>query len=261
MMRMGSTSATTTSTDAGAPVVEEEEEEGMVLLVAVAEPEEEEEGGEGGGEAARPQPFIPVAATVEDFEGYINYRVLDSIAYPGTYKKFMLARKDQEADWAVRLSGQIQAVQASLQVLEIKEQELRCSALSPLHIVWQHVAESNLPPSDLPLTIASCAISRKVGIPCVIVKGKGRGAQPFTVNSRFAGFLFDAWIICKMDVLIKTFARQCMEAIDPEGCLPMAEVVRAFQAHHGDLTALARSFHAGYCHVYRSTVLALQNSI
>jgi hypothetical protein len=210
---------------------------------------------------AEAPPCIPVAATVDDFEGYIHYRVLDSIAYPGTYKKFMLARKDQEADWALRLSRQIQAVQSALQALEIKEQELHCSPLSPLHIVWQHVAESNLPPSDLPLTIANCAISRKGGIPCVIIKGKGRGAQPFTVNSRFAGFLFDAWIICKMDVLIKTFARQCMEAIDPEGGLPMAGLVHALGAHHDDLAALARAFHAGYCHVYRSTVLALQSSV
>ncbi len=142
-----------------------------------------------------PAPGIPVGATVDDFEGYIHYRVLDSIAYPGTYKKFMLARKDQEAEWAVRLSRQIQAVQSCLQALEIKEQELHGSPLSPLHIVWQHVAESNLPPSDLPLTIANCAISRKTSIPCVVVKGKGRGAQPFTVNSRFAGFLFDAWYV------------------------------------------------------------------
>lgn len=137
---------------------------------------------------------IPIAVCVEDFEGYINYRILDSIAYPGTYKKFMLARKDQEAAWAIHLSQQVQAVQTSVQELNIKEQELRASPLSALHIVWQHVAESNLPPSDLPLTIANCAISRKCSIPCVVVRGKGRGAQPFTVNSRFADFLFDVWI-------------------------------------------------------------------
>ena len=202
-----------------------------------------------------------IACTVEDFEGYINYRILDSIAYPGTYKKFMLARKEQEAAWAVRLSQQIQAVQHSMQELEIKEQELRSSPLSALHIVWQHVAESNLPPSDLPLTIASCSISRKTNIPCVVVRGKGRGAQPFTVNSRFAEFLFDAWVICKMDVLIKTFARQCMDGIDPEGRMCMADVVKAFQARHLDVTCLAQSFHAAYCHVYRSTLVAIQTSI
>jgi hypothetical protein len=204
---------------------------------------------------------IPIAVCVEDFEGYINYRILDSIAYPGTYKKFMLARKDQEAAWAIHLSQQVQAVQTSVQELDIKEQELHASPLSALHIVWQHVAESNLPPSDLPLTIANCAISRKCSIPCVVVRGKGRGAQPFTVNSRFADFLFDVWIICKMDILIKTFARQCMDTIDPEGRLPMADVVNAFRAHHPDVRALARSFYAAYAHVYRSTVMALQTVV
>ncbi len=64
-----------------------------------------------------------------------------------------------------------------------------------------------------------------------------------------------------MDVLIKTFARQCMETIDPDGSLPMADVVRALGAHQPELAALARAFHAGYCHVYRSTVLALQSSV
>ena len=38
---------------------------------------------------------VPIACTVPDFEGYIQFRILDSVAYPGTYKKFMLARKEQ----------------------------------------------------------------------------------------------------------------------------------------------------------------------
>lgn len=173
----------------------------------------------------------------------------------------MLARKEQDAPWAIQMAAQIQAVHAAIQELELKEQELRASSLSALHIVWQHVAESNLPPSDLQLTIANCAISRKTAIPCVVVRGKGRGAQPFTVNSRFAAFLFDVWIICKMDILIKTFARQCMDAIDPNGQLPMADVVKAFEAHQAEIRCLARSLHAAYCHVFRSTVLALQTII
>lgn len=125
----------------------------------------------------------PSLATVDDFEGYINFRMLDSVAYPGTYKKFMLARKEQEAPWATKMAGHVQAVQAAIQNLELKEQELRASSLSTLHIVWQHVVESNLPPSDLQLTIAHCAVSRKANVPCVIIRGKGRGAQPFTVHS------------------------------------------------------------------------------
>ena len=175
------------------------------------------------------QPLITVNVTVEEFQGYINFRVLDSIAYPGTYKKFMLARKEQDAAWAVCMSQQVQAVQNAMQELEAKEQELRTSHLSTLHIVWQHIAESNLPPSDLPLTIANCMISRKASVPCVVIKGKGRGAQPFTVNSRFASFLYDLWIVYKMDILIKTFARHTMEQIDPSSQLPMSNIAGTFQ--------------------------------
>ena len=214
------------------------------------------------GETSSSAPPVRIPCTLDDMRGYIQFRVLDSVGYPGAYKKFMLARKDQEAAWAVKMSQQIQAIQAALQELELKEQELRSSPLAPLHMVWHHVAESNLPPSDLQLTIANCPISRKANIPCVIVRGKGRGAQPFTVNSRFAGFLFDVWLICKLDVLIKTFAKQCLERVDREGGLTMAEIVQAVQEAHADeMTALARAFYAAYCHVYRSTVVALQTII
>jgi hypothetical protein len=199
------------------------------------------------------------SSLVEAFEGYVHFRILDSIGFPGAYKKFMLARKEQEAEWAVRMARQVQSVQAALRHLEAKEHELRASHLAPLHIVWQHVAESNLPPSDLQLTIAHCPISRKSNIPCVVIKGKGRGAQPFTVHSRFAVFLYDLWVVYKMDVLIKTYARQTMEVIDTEGRLSMAEVVDAFRTrHHDDVRCLARAFHAAYLHVFHSAVCGLQ---
>lgn len=199
-----------------------------------------------------------LAVTVADFEGYIQFRFLDTIAYPGTYRKFMLTRKDQGCEWAVSMAQHVHAVQAAIRDLEQKEQELKTSPLSALHIIWQHVAESNLPPSDLQLTIANCAISRKNSIPCVIIKGKGRGAQPFAVNSRFASFLYDLWIVYKMDILIKTFARQRMEEIDPESKLSMASIAQAFQGKKEEVHHLAKAFYMAYCHVFRSAVGGLQ---
>ena len=196
--------------------------------------------------------------TVADFEGYIQFRILDSIAYPGTYKKFMLARKEQGVAWAVQMSMHVHSVQSAIRELEQKEQELKSSPLSALHIVWQHVAESNLPPSDLQLTIANCAISRKTAIPCVIIKGKGRGAQPFAVNSRFASFLYDLWTVYKLDILIKTFARQRMEEIDPESKLPMTAIVQAFQDKREEVQYFAKGFHNAYSHVFRSAAGGLQ---
>jgi hypothetical protein len=198
------------------------------------------------GEGAGP----PFTVSVADFEGYIQFRILDSIAYPGTYKKFMLARKEQGVAWAVQMSTHVHSVQSAIRELEQKEQELKSSPLSALHIVWQHVAESNLPPSDLQLTIANCAISRKTAIPCVIIKGKGRGAQPFAVNSRFASFLYDLWTVYKLDILIKTFARQRMEEIDPESKLPMTAIVQAFQDKREEVQYFARGFHNAYSHVF-----------
>jgi hypothetical protein len=178
--------------------------------------------------------------TIENFKNYIEFRILDSIAYPGTYKKFMAARKEQGIEWAIDMSKHVQAVQAAFADIEQKEQQLRSSSqLSQLHIVWMHVAESNLPPSDLQLTIATCMISKKSGVPCVIIKGKGRGAQPFTVHSRFCTFLHDIWIVYKIDVLIKAFARSCIDEVDPTGKMPMAEIVETFKVSSSLLRTLS----------------------
>jgi hypothetical protein len=197
--------------------------------------------------------------TLENFKNYIDFRILDSIAYPGTYKKFMAARKDQGVEWAVEMSKHVHAVQSAFADVEQKEQQMRSSShLSQLHIVWMHVAESNLPPSDLQLTIATCMISNKSGVPCVVIKGKGRGAQPFTVHSRFCTFLHDIWIVYKIDILIKAFARGCIDEVDPSGKMPMAEIVETFKEKNTEIDLLAKSFHVAYMHVHRSATCGLQ---
>ncbi len=75
--------------------------------------------------------------------------------------------------------------------------------LKNLDIIWQHVVESNIPPTDQQLTIGKCLISGKLNVPCIVIRGKGRGANNFTVNSKFYPFLYHLWIIYKLDVLIK----------------------------------------------------------
>jgi hypothetical protein len=180
----------------------------------------------------------------------------------GHYKKFLLARKEQEAPWAQALWAQIHAVQTALQALEAKEQELRASPLHAMQTLIQHVVESNLPPSDPHLTIATCIISRKTDIPCVMIRGKGRGSMPFHVSSRFVPFLYDLWIIHKMDVLIKTFSRQSLDAYDPEGQRTMAEIASLFETQRReDVRALSGYFYVAYQHVYRSITTALQNAV
>lgn len=63
--------------------------------------------------------------------------------------------------------------------------------------------ESNTPPSDLHLTIGTCLITGKGNTSCILIRGKGRGANNFTVCSKFAPFLYHLWIIYKIDMLIK----------------------------------------------------------
>jgi hypothetical protein len=201
---------------------------------------------------------ILVPLTKDDLQIYIKFKILDSISHPGTYKKFMLARKDQGIEWAVDMNQRINNVQTALKELERREQEIKTTTLSNLHMIWQHVAESNLPPLDLQLTIANCVISQKQNIPCVVIKGKGRGAHPFTVNSKFAAFLHDLWVIYKLDLLIKTFARQKLDEIDPQQNLNMSEIGKKLETKSEDIHHLAGAFYFAFSHVYKSAVYALQ---
>lgn len=79
----------------------------------------------------------------------------------------------------------------------------KSSILKNLDIIWQHVVESNIPPSDQQLTIGTCLITGKTNLPCIVIRGKGRGANNFTVSSKFSLFLYHLWIIYKIDILIK----------------------------------------------------------
>ena len=90
----------------------------------------------------------------------------------------------------------------------------RSSLLKNLDIVWQHVIESNVPPSELHLTIGTCLITGKQNVPCIIIRGKGRGANNFTVCGKFAPFLYHLWIVYKMDMLIKVCVL-CVPFIPP----------------------------------------------
>jgi hypothetical protein len=201
---------------------------------------------------------IHVPLSKDDLQVYIKFKILDSISHPGTYKKFMLARKDQGLEWAVDMNQRINNVQNAIKELERREQELKLTPLSNLHMIWQHVAESNLPPLDLQLTIANCVISQKQSIPCVIIKGKGRGAHPFTVNSKFASFLHDLWVIYKLDILIKTFARQKLDEIDPHQKMSMSDIGHSLESKKEDIQHLAGAFFFAFSHVYKSAVYALQ---
>ena len=95
----------------------------------------------------------------------------------------------------------------------------KSSILKNLDIVWQHVVESNIPPSDLHLTIGTCIITNKQNAPCIVIRGKGRGAHNFTVCNKFAPFLYHLWMTYKMDILIKVdaLARGAMSATNALG--------------------------------------------
>ena len=63
-----------------------------------------------------------ITVNKDDFFHYTNFRILDSIGYPGAYRKFMLKRKEQGADWAVRMNEHVLSVQRSIKDLSILEQ-------------------------------------------------------------------------------------------------------------------------------------------
>jgi hypothetical protein len=194
---------------------------------------------------------------LEDFVVYIRFRLLDCIGQPWCYKRFLTARKEQKAPWAVQMSAHVQNVQTALRELVQLEQELRVSPLSQLHVVWQHVIESNFPPSELQLTIDTCFITKRQNIPCIVVRGKGRSAQQFTVQGKFAGFFFHLWVIYKMDVLVKLYSRMCIQEVDPSCCMSMDQVVAALDARADEAKAFATSLYYAYSHVWRSVAHVL----
>jgi hypothetical protein len=119
----------------------------------------------------------------DDFYQYVNFRILDSIGYPGAYRKFMIRRRDQGAEWAVKMNDHVVMVQHAVKELAFLEQDMKNSmVLKNLDIVWQHVVESNTPPSDMHLSIGTCLITGKTNVSCIVIRGKGRGAHNFTVG-------------------------------------------------------------------------------
>jgi len=201
---------------------------------------------------------ISMPLTLEDVEAYLRFKMYDSLENNGSYKKFLIARKEQGYPWAIDMVQKIHNLQNAIKMLEQKEAELKTSQLSNLYIIWQHVTESNLPPVDLQLTIATCMISKRKNIPCVIVRGKGRGAQPFTINSKFGLFLQDLWVVYKIDFLIKTFSKQKINSIDEAHAMPILDIVKILDEDKDkNIHHLAGALFMAFSHVYKSTVYGI----
>jgi hypothetical protein len=194
----------------------------------------------------------------EDFIHYVNFRILDSIGYPGAYRKFMIRRRDQGAEWAMRMNDHVVMVQHAVKELAILEQDMKNSmVLKNLDIVWQHVVESNTPPSDLHLSIGTCLITSKPNVSCIVIRGKGRGAHNFTVSSKFSTFLYHLWIVYKMDILIKVYTRKTLDEIDDCSSLSLMQIAEKFKERDHEISNFAKSFHSAYTHVYRSAMAGL----
>jgi hypothetical protein len=200
----------------------------------------------------QPQPQLPLEEL--NVFHYVQFKILDSIGFPGAYRKFMLKRKEQGAPWAVQMGEHVAQVLAGVKELTLLEQDIKKSSVfKNLDVVWQHVIESNVPPSDQSLTIGTCLITGKPNLPCIVIRGKGRGANNFTVCSKFAPFLYHLWMVYKMDMLIKVYTRKALEDIDPQGALLLTDIAQHFKDHRqAEVHSLARALHAAYTHVYRS---------
>jgi hypothetical protein len=64
----------------------------------------------------------PILMDEADMHQYVTFRILDSIGYPGAYRKFMIKRKEQGADWAVQMNLHVGRVQQALKELSLLEQ-------------------------------------------------------------------------------------------------------------------------------------------
>ena len=155
----------------------------------------------------------------------------------------------------------VQNVYAAVRALGQMEQELRVSPLVRLHVVWQHVVESNTPLDEQQLTIDTCYVTKRANIPCIVVRGKGRSAQQFMVQSKFAAFFIDLWVVHKMDILIKVYSRQCLQAVDPSCALSMEEVVTALDKKEEETRCFGQSLYYAYTHVARSVQHVLQATV
>lgn len=62
----------------------------------------------------------------DDFHQYVNFKMLDSIGYPGAYRKFMLRRRDQGAGWAKKMNEHVAMVSHAIKELSILEQVMPC---------------------------------------------------------------------------------------------------------------------------------------
>ena len=200
--------------------------------------------------------------TEDDFRGYVKFRTLESIGQPGVYRRFMHTRREQRVQWAMHMSACIQAVTNAMKELAVHEQELKTSPnLHTLYPIWQYIADSSLPPSDLPMSIGTCCVCGKANTLCVHIRCKGRGAQQFTVSNRFMPFFTRLWTVNKMDVLLKVYTRSCVEQFDPQGTRPLAETVAQLEAKTHETEALARAFYRAYMHVFLSVKQALADVV
>lgn len=80
------------------------------------------EGGHASSVSSSTATGMTMVVNEEDFFHYTNFRILDSIGYPGAYRKFLLRRKDQGSEWAIKMNNHVVVVQHSIRELSILEQ-------------------------------------------------------------------------------------------------------------------------------------------
>jgi hypothetical protein len=64
--------------------------------------------------------ILPVQET--NMFQYVHFKILDSIGFPGAYRKFMMKRKDQGAQWAIEMNEHIAQVHSAIKELTLLEQ-------------------------------------------------------------------------------------------------------------------------------------------
>ena len=233
----------------------------------------------------------PVNLNEEDFYQYVNFRVLDSLGYPGAYKKFMLRRRDQGADWAIKMNNHVILVQHAIKDLSLIEQVgSTFSFLCNRNIHTSRIVASGYQkiqrPQESRCCMATCGEKQYPPIRSIFncrhmphhrknqctmhcnPWQRERSTQFHSLQQIFLllvpamdhlqnrypyqGPCFFSFSLTNLTDLSQVYTRKTLEEVDPNSELSLVEIAQKFKDRTQEMQNFARSFHAAYMHVYRS---------
>jgi hypothetical protein len=149
--------------------------------------------------------------TLENMKNYIKYKSFDVIGN-GNYRRYVNTCKEKQEKWAAETVRSVHKVASMVKTIHNLVSDLQTNNKLGLYTLCQTVIENNTPPIDQSTVIAECSVSKKQKCQCIVLRCKGRGAPCIMVQSRFGHFVLMLWTVFKIDLVIKTIARDFIES-------------------------------------------------